>query len=103
MEKVENLLEIPEELEALVKAGLYGSKEEVIREAVDMFFAIKPNMRLEAAIELYKEGKVTLGRAAEFSGITRWRFKDILLDRGIQITIVVDASNELDERIRRSK
>ena len=71
----------------------------VLREAINTFFAVKPKMRLEAAIQLFKDNRVTLGRAAEIAGIDRWQFKDILADRGINIIVECDDSKEMDRRI----
>ena len=93
-------LNLPEmELNAIVKAGLFKNKQEAIREALNTFFAVKPSMKLEAAIELYKEGKVTLGRAAEISGTDLWSFKDILADRGIKIEVECNSKDELEKQL----
>ncbi len=56
-------------------------------------------MRLEAAIQLFRDKKVTLGRAAEIAGIDRWQLKDILGDSGINIVVECDDSQEMDRRI----
>ncbi|PYS26444.1 MAG: hypothetical protein DMF75_22115, partial [Acidobacteria bacterium] len=50
------------ELEALVKAGIFQSKTEVVNEALRLLFASRPELRFEAAIQLFKDGEVTLGR-----------------------------------------
>ena len=86
--KSESSILLPEmELEAVVRAGIFKNSVEAIREAVTTFFAVKPKMRLEAAIQLYRQGEVTLGRASEISGLDRWEFKNILEDRGIKIEV----------------
>lgn len=87
------------EIEAIVDAGIFKDKSDVLREAINTFFAVKPKMRLEAAIQLFKDKKVTLGRAAEIAGIDRWQLKDILGDRGINIIVECDDSEEMDLRI----
>lgn len=46
---------------------------------------------VEAAIQLFREGEVTLGRAAEIAGLTRWEFDTLLADRGI--TRVVECNS----------
>ena len=38
---------------------------------------------LELALDLYKEGKVSPGRAAQLAGLGRWEFSDIAKARGI--------------------
>ena len=87
------------EIEAIVNAGIFKDRSDVLREAVNTFFAVKPKMRLEAAIQLFKDNIVTLGRAAEIAGIDRWQIKDILTDRGINIIVECDDSEEMDRRI----
>jgi len=87
------------EIEAIVNAGIFKDKSDVLREAINTFFAVKPKMRLEAAIQLFKDNRVSLGRAAEIAGIDRWQLKDILADRGINIIVECDDSEEMDRRI----
>lgn len=89
------------EIEAIVNAGIFKDRSDVLREAINTFFAVKPKMRLEAAIQLFKDNRVTLGRAAEIAGIDRWQLKDILADRGINIIVECDDSEEMDRRISR--
>lgn len=42
------------------------------------------NAKIELAIEMYREGKWTTGRAAEFTGVGLLAFMDILRDRKIE-------------------
>ena len=42
------------------------------------------NARLELAIEMYREGKWSTGRAAEFANLYIGRFMDVLRDRKIE-------------------
>ena len=63
------------ELAALIKAGIFRNKREAIAEALRLMFATKPQLRLEAAIQLFKDEAVTLGRAAELAGLTRWSLR----------------------------
>jgi predicted HTH domain antitoxin len=62
------ILEIPAEF-----ARSFGTTEE---EALR-------NAKLELAIEMYREGKWSTGKAAEFAGIYVGRFMDVLRDRGV--------------------
>jgi predicted HTH domain antitoxin len=41
--------------------------------------------RLESAINRYRDGSISLGRAAELAGSTLWRFLDTLDDRGVEL------------------
>ena len=39
--------------------------------------------KLEQALKLYQDGKVSIGRAAELAGVDLWTFHDELFARGI--------------------
>jgi len=86
------------EVGALVKAGIFPSRQEAIREALRMLFVVRPQLKMEAALQLYKTGEVTLGRAAEIAGLTRWEFEALLTDRGIERVVTCDPSENLDHQ-----
>ena len=89
-----------DEIEAIVHAGYYSSKSDVVRDAVRLLFETKSNLRLSAAIEMYKVGKVTLSKAAELAGMNIVSFKEILIDRGISIEVIVENSKKMDDRAK---
>jgi predicted HTH domain antitoxin len=55
---------------------------------------------VEAAIQLFREGEVTLGRAAEIAGLTRWEFDTLLADRGIDRGMECDPVEELESQVQ---
>ena len=57
--------------------------------------SLEAESQLDAAILLYQEGEVTLGRAAELAGIHRFEFEDALAAKGIVRIIEVDSAEEL--------
>jgi predicted HTH domain antitoxin len=57
---------------------------------------VSDDAKIEAAIQLFREGKVTLGRAAEIAGLTRWEFDTLLADRGIGQIIECDSAENLE-------
>ena len=89
------------EVNALVKAGIFRSKTEVVKEALRLLFATRPQLSVEAAVQLYREGEVTLGRAAEIAGITRWEFETLLADRGITRSVTSDPTEALERQVER--
>ena len=101
MQKAEYVSLRDMELKALIDAGVFKSKADAINEAVSTLFRVKPEMKLESAIQLYKDNKVTLGRAAEIAGLNRWEFTDILKDMGIRIVIECDSEADMDKRIQK--
>ncbi len=86
-----------DEIDAVVKAGYYSSKSDVVRDALRLLFDTKANLRLSAAVEMYKEGKVTLSKAAEIAGIDQVSFKQILKDRNVTIQVVADGAAAMEE------
>ena len=42
-------------------------------------------VRLYLAIELYREGKVSLGKASEIAEVTKWEMMEILSSRNVPI------------------
>lgn len=95
------LREIDQELSAVVRAGCFASEEDAVREAVQTMFAVKPQLRTEAAIRRYMDGEITLGRAAELAGMTLWRFQEMLGQRGARVEIEARPAKELDEAVER--
>src|SRR5260370_40667900 len=89
--------ETAQALSAVVRAGCFASEDEAIREAVQMLFAVKPQLRLEAAIRRYFDEEITLGRAAELAGVSRWRFRELLAQRCLPVEIETRPTRELDE------
>jgi predicted HTH domain antitoxin len=86
------------ELATLIKAGIFRSKREAVAEALRLMFATRPQLRLEAAIQLFKDEAITLGRAAELAGLTRWEFETILADRGIARVLACDPAAHLERQ-----
>ncbi len=72
-----------QEIIALVKAGFYTSKSDVAKDALRCLFEHKPELKINAAIQLYKDGEVSLGRAAEMAGLNLVDFREVLVDRGL--------------------
>jgi len=70
-----------QEISALIKAGFYTSKSDLAKDALRCLFTHKPQLKINAAIQLYKEGIVSLGRAAEVAGINTVDFRKILIER----------------------
>ena len=87
------------ELAALIKAGVFRSKKEAVAEALRLMLATRPQLRLEAAVQLFKDATVALGRAAELAGLTRWEFETILADRGIERVVACDAAEHLERQV----
>jgi predicted HTH domain antitoxin len=93
---------LDDNLSALVAAGGYDSEREMIRDALEALVDANPALRLELAVTLWQEGKITLSRAVEIAQSDRETFRDELTARGLDIVIDVDEEEILKgvERIR---
>ena len=86
------------EIAALVRAGYYSSKSDVAKDAFRTLLETRKNLKIASAVQLYKEGEVSLTRAAEIADVDIEAFKEILRDRGIPIISVVGRG--VDKRAR---
>ena len=61
--------------------------------------SLEEESQLDAAILLYREGEVTLARAAELAGIHRFEFEETLKVKGIQKVVDVDPIENMEAGI----
>jgi Arc/MetJ-type ribon-helix-helix transcriptional regulator len=96
---------VKKEIGALVKAGYYSSKSDVVKDALRSFLYSKRNLRLAAAVELYKDGELTLGKAAEIADVGIIEFKEILANLGYKRTITTSKSDirKADELLKQMR
>lgn len=77
--------EIANELRLIKKTGLYRDEGEFITDAVNTLLSARKDVRESLAIELYKEGKISLGRFAELMNLGYEESKELLASRNIRI------------------
>jgi predicted HTH domain antitoxin len=92
---------LEEELAAVTETGLYKSEEAFLTDAVNTLLAARPDIREAVACRLYEKEVFSLGRAAEWSGLTIEEMKESLFQRGIVRQSSADIS-EIEEMARRS-
>ncbi len=90
---------VKEGMDSLIHSGYFENKEKLMDEAFKTLLEVKPEIRIEVAVGLYKEGKVSLGRAAEIAGVSQEGFKNILNSRGIKREIKVQDTETLDKEV----
>src|SRR5207245_7453324 len=90
---------VDQQLEAVVRAGLFRDRQHAIQEAMQTLFAVRPQLRTEAAIELFRSGEVSLLRAAELAGLDFESFRLLIRDRAIPMEIEAENSAEMDRAI----
>ncbi|MFB6100326.1 MAG: UPF0175 family protein [Candidatus Nanohalobium sp.] len=86
-----------DEIDVLVESGEYSSRSDVMRDAFREFLRNNPEMRTRAAVELYREEKVSLMRAAEIAEMDLEGFKHELEKRDVSIKTASGDSEELEK------
>ncbi|RQW80353.1 MAG: hypothetical protein EHM14_05250, partial [Methanothrix sp.] len=76
---------VEDKLDALISAEIYRSRDEVISDAMSALLTLKPSLKIDMAVNLYKNKKVSLWRGADIASLTLEKFKDILASRSIRI------------------
>lgn len=96
---------VKKEIDALVKAGYYSSKSDVVKDALRTFLSEKKNLRLAAAVELYKRGEVSLGKAAEIADVGTVEFKEVLASQGYKRVLTMSRRDlrRADERMKKMR
>ncbi|PSG99742.1 MAG: hypothetical protein BRC28_03120 [Nanohaloarchaea archaeon SW_4_43_9] len=84
-------------IEAGGKVGSYRDKDEFVRDAINTLLAANKELRLELAVELYEEEKISLGRAAELADLSYEEIKEELSGRGIEIRRGPESVEEMEE------
>lgn len=90
----------PAELNILFQLGHWATPDQLLSEALESLLAKYPDLRQRAALELFRQDIVSIGRAAEIAGTDQWTFKDNLRANGISIVIEVSTPGEMDKTIR---
>lgn len=74
-----------DEIDVLVDSREYSSRSDVMRDAFRTFLRKSPEKRIRITVELYKNGKVSLMRAAELAEMGLETYKEELEERGITV------------------
>ncbi len=88
---------LPEELQkelALLSKEEDRDKSEMVRELIKMGLKEK---KIEKAVKLYKEGKISLSRAAEIAGVSLWRMIEIFREQKVEAQY---GQRELEEDLK---
>ena len=89
------------ELSAIPKTGYYDSVSEFLRDAMRSLLDTKKELRIAIAVVLYKEEKISLGRAVEIAGVNYEEMKKILWDKGVVIRRGASNIKEVKARLKR--
>jgi len=84
-------------IESLIRLNIYRDERSVMRDAFRALLELRPSLRIEHAVDLYKNREVSLWSAAEKAGVSLEEFKEILAGRGVRIE--VSSSREESDKL----
>lgn len=84
------------ELDALSRIGPWKTVDDILSYALDLLLDSRPDLRREMALNLYQRNEITLSRAAELAGTTRWDLARCLKERGTPVIVEVAEPAEMD-------
>jgi putative addiction module CopG family antidote len=87
------------EIEAVIRAGYYSSKSEVVKDALRLLFETRKELKTASAVEMYINGEISLGKAAEIAGVAVIEFKEILASRGIYRELEAGSTEKMDKKL----
>ena len=87
------------ELGAIPETGYYDSTSEFLRDAMRTILAARKDLRIAIASVLYKEGKISLGKAVEVADVNYEEIKKIFMDKGIKIRRGASAKKEMEKEL----
>jgi hypothetical protein len=101
---LQDAIEVTEELSPADQLRLIATLSDRLSQEVEETLPLPPvevpdQEALEQAIALYQQEQISLGRAAEMAGITRWELMRLLKERGTPVAVQVSPAEEIDERI----
>jgi predicted HTH domain antitoxin len=77
--------------------------QDVVKDALRTFLGTEKNLRLAAAVELYKREQVSLGKAAEIADIGVVEFKERLAELGITRDIRSESAKKMDGELTKMR
>lgn len=87
---------LQKEMDLHVMGGYFGNRSEFIREAIREFLSKLEGNKIEIAVELYRKDKISLGKAAEISGLGYEKMKNLLAERSIPLRRGPSEADELN-------
>ena len=78
----------------------FKNKSELLDEAVKLILRSNQAIRVELAVNLHVQEKVSLAKAAEISGVTTPEFKEILAEKGYKRVVEGDSIEKIDQKIK---
>lgn len=91
---------LTQRMNLLIERGIFESEERLTTSAYRSLLTLQPELKLEIALSLYEQEEISLGRAAEMSGMSREQMKEVLAARGIERKLVQRSQKQLDQDVQ---
>jgi predicted HTH domain antitoxin len=92
---------LAQRVNVLIDQGIFEDEESLKNTAYRSLLILRPELKLEIALSLYKQEEISLGKAAEIVGISREELKEIMASRGIERRIPVLSSEDVAAGVNR--
>ncbi len=69
----------------LIKEKFFSNRKELDEEALRTLFEFRRDLRIAAAVNLYKKEEMSLSRASELAGVSTEEMKDFLIKARVKI------------------
>lgn len=91
---------LTENLPRVLIPKYYKNKNNLIEDAYRALLNLKPNLKIEMAIELYLKEEISFSRAAEIAGMDLEDFKEILKVRGLKVSSYVGSKEDIEKGLK---
>ena len=85
----------------LIEQGIFEDEESLKNSAYRSLLTLRPKLKVEIALSLYKREKISLGRAAEIAGLSREELKEVMASRGVERRIPSLSSEGVEAGVHR--
>ena len=91
---------LTERLGVLIDQGIFEDEESLKNSAYRSLLTLRPELKVEIALSLYKREEISLGRAAEIAGFSREELKEVMASRGIERRIPSLSSEDVEPGVQ---
>jgi len=93
-------MDLTENLPKVLVPKYYKSKDALVKDAFRALLNLKPDLKVEIAVELYLKEEVSLSKATEIAGMDIESFKEILKMRGLKLSSYIGSKEEIERGLR---
>lgn len=72
-------------MDQLIKSGEYPDEYSVLRSALRALFQVNPQVKIRMIASAYRQGELSLGKAAELLGVSQEEAKEMLRESNTQL------------------